>query len=174
MPINVHSPLYYLARDELWKTETPYSLRFKPPEDFPKSNGSNIKIDDILIEDIRGREQQFGLENTGFQILHLDPPMSYEDFKIPDKVHTTYLKYVAHTLKSTLQADRIQIFDYQVNGWDCVLMFTLTCLVSKIRKSHAQFPVSTGQAYTDQQPANILHIGVFIAQLDSIKSSLVQ
>ena len=131
MPINVQSSLYYLARDELWKTETPYSLRFKPPGDFPKSNGSNIKIDDILIEDIRGSEQHFGLEETGFTVLRLDAPMSYEDFKAPDKVQTIYLKYVAHTLKATLQADRVQIFDYQVNSRACVLMFTLTCLALK-------------------------------------------
>lgn len=74
------------------------------------------KVDDVVIEDIRGQEQNFSFCNNGFSLINLNGGITYEDFNDTDKIESIYLKNVASKIKSELSAARVQIFDYSVSA----------------------------------------------------------
>lgn len=103
---------HFLCRDDQWKHEKPYSLKFIPKADFPKTNGQRAQKDGILVEDIRGRESEFSFQKNGFAIMRLgEIHMSRSDFDNPDIVNAIYLKQIAVGLQELLGAQRVQIFD---------------------------------------------------------------
>ncbi|KAF2124978.1 putative CmcJ-like methyltransferase [Dothidotthia symphoricarpi CBS 119687] len=134
--------MYLLERNPLWKSVKPYDLKFSPPEGFPKSNAVPRKHDGIQVEDIRGREHEFSLAKNGFALIPMDVSMSVQDFENfnGDELSSRFFKPVADSLKIFLGAERVQVFDFQV------------------RKSHPEFPISTGGTYQFQQPSTILHV----------------
>ncbi|KAJ4350300.1 uncharacterized protein N0V89_008921 [Didymosphaeria variabile] len=134
--------MYLLDRDPLWSTLKPYELKFDPPPGFPKSNAVPRKNDGIVVKDIRGREADFSIEKNGFAIMGVDSDITVQDFVRcdGDELAKRYFKPLADTLKAFLRADRIQIIDF------------------KVRKSHPDFPISTGENYEFSQPATLLHI----------------
>ncbi|KAI9930218.1 hypothetical protein ASPWEDRAFT_167886 [Aspergillus wentii DTO 134E9] len=140
MAENVLTSMYFLDRDALWEKERPYLLKFDPPEGFAKSNVHYTKQEGIYVEDIRGREKEFTLEQHGFELIHLAVNMQPEDFRNESQLKALYFPVIAEQLKSFLGAERVQVHDYA------------------IRKSHVEFPVSTGQPYEYRQPASIVHI----------------
>jgi len=114
MAQNVQSSMYYLQRDRLYETEKVYELKYDPPEGYKKSNMLLQKCEDLLIEDIRGKEQDFSFEANGFTIMKVDCGMSVADFDDRQKIAEVYLGYIAHALQHLLGAARVQIFDYIV------------------------------------------------------------
>ncbi|KAF2676244.1 putative CmcJ-like methyltransferase [Lentithecium fluviatile CBS 122367] len=134
--------MYLLRRDVLWESVKPYELKFDAPGGFPKTNAVPHKCEGMSVEDIRGREEEFSLEKNGFAVIGLDAPVSLNDFQnLPaEELTERYFKPLADTLQAFLRAERVQIFDFQV------------------RKSHPEFPISTGESYDFQQPSTILHI----------------
>lgn len=141
MTKDLTTSFHFLCRDDLWKHEKPYSLKFIPKADFPKNNGQRAQKDGIIVEDIRGRESEFSFEKNGFAIMRLgESHMTYSDFDNSDIINAIYLKQIALGLQELLGARRVQIFD---------------CL---LRKSHQTFPIATGETYKYQQPANIVHM----------------
>lgn len=92
----------------------PYSLRYEPPEDFPRTNFAS-EARDLSVEDIRGRESALALHQQGFALLNIQPSMSYEDFDDKDKVQSIYFKQVADGVRKLLNASRVQIFEHVVS-----------------------------------------------------------
>ncbi|OAA75143.1 hypothetical protein LEL_07131 [Akanthomyces lecanii RCEF 1005] len=72
--------------------------------------------------------------------MEVEELMSAEDFDDDATIRARYLPQIAEELKICLGASRVQIHDYLV------------------RKSHEQFPISTGKPYAWEQPATLLHI----------------
>jgi hypothetical protein len=93
--------------------EKPYSLRYEPPGDFPRTNFISVAHDQ-LIEDVRGRESDFSVHRQGFGILKIDPQMEYHDYDDKAKVETVYFKQVAESVQTLLGASRVQIFEHVV------------------------------------------------------------
>ncbi|KAF1957690.1 hypothetical protein CC80DRAFT_546755 [Byssothecium circinans] len=120
--------MYLLRRDTLWNSVKPYELKFDTAE-IPKTNAVPEKCEGLEVEDIRGREKEFSLEKNGFAVINISP-VSMKDFQTPQSECLTdaYFKPLAETLKEFLGAERI-------------------------RKSHPQFPISTGESYDFQQPS---------------------
>lgn len=117
MTKDLTTSFHFLCRNDLWKREKPYSLKFIPKADFPKNNGQRAQKDGILVEDIRGRESNFSFEKNGFAIMRIDDSrMTYSDFDNPDIINAIYLKQIAHGLQELLGAERVQIFD-------CLVLF---------------------------------------------------
>ena len=112
MAASVHSYTHFLKRDELYDTEKPFSLRFTPPEGFPRAN---IKLErhDIDIRDVREkRNLTFGKD--GAAVLEFNSKMIYEDYDDENVVQDVYLKEVSNFLKKFLGAQHVQIFEHTV------------------------------------------------------------
>jgi hypothetical protein len=68
------------------------------------------------IQDIRGRESDFSLEENGFMILRMDSSLSYEDFAEPAKVEKVYCQEVATRLLEHFEtAAAVQVSDIQAS-----------------------------------------------------------
>lgn len=104
----------FIRKDDFYDEEKPYLLTYEPPGDFPKTN-VNLDHRDMKVEDIRGREDTFSIEDNGFAIMNISTKLSYEDFDDEELVKSVYLKEVGDALKQFLGASRIQIFEHIVN-----------------------------------------------------------
>lgn len=110
----VRSYTHFLKRDELYDTEKPFSLRFTPPEGFPRAN---IKLErhDIDIRDIRANSS-LRFEKDGATVVQFESKMTYEDYDNEDVVKDIYLKEVSNFLKQFLGAQHVQIFEHTVRA----------------------------------------------------------
>src|ERR1700753_4313665 len=95
----ITTSMYFLKPQDLYRNEKPYSLRFVPPEGFPRSNIALEKHEDLQITDIRSRVDQLSFEENGFKIMPLETEMSYDDFDDEEKIKRVYLLEVANTLR---------------------------------------------------------------------------
>ncbi|KAK0664428.1 hypothetical protein DIS24_g729 [Lasiodiplodia hormozganensis] len=130
---------HFLQRDPLYQEEKPYSLRYTPPEGFPRAN---IKLErhEIMVKDIRPDKDKLSFRKDGYCINDLRSRMKYGDWDEDSKVKEIYLREVADMLRKTLGACHVQIFEHTV------------------RKRHEIFPISTGEPYKYNQPTSIAHI----------------
>lgn len=104
---------HFLKRDPLYDHEKPYSLRFTAPEGFRRAN-ILLEKHAIRVRDIRDSRQQPSLEKDGCALLNFHSTMRYSDFDSEIRIKDTYLKEVANTLKTLLQAQHVQIFEHTV------------------------------------------------------------
>ena len=114
MASNVVTSTYYLDHNDTFLEEKPYELKFQPPEGFPAKNTTWSEYKHIQVRDIREQQEQFTVEQNGFQICHLSTSLTAADFDDQRLVEVRYLKEVAHCMKDVLQADRVLVFDYKV------------------------------------------------------------
>ena len=105
--------MIFFARDELWKHEKPYQIKYVPENGVPASNHRLEKREGIKITSMRGREDQFSIEKNGFAVFKLDQAPPYTDFNNRDGIRK-YLEIVAQSVKALLCADKVQIFNYGV------------------------------------------------------------
>ncbi|KAL9609322.1 MAG: hypothetical protein Q9167_005909 [Letrouitia subvulpina] len=141
----IKSSIRFLSRDHRYSSEKPYTLRFTPNIQFPRSNIETENRNDVAIDDIRGREGDFTLERNGFTIMPLETKLSYDDFDDETKVVDIYLREVADEVRNLLGAKKVQILEHIV------------------RKRHPDFPISTGEKYKYNQPTTLAHIGSILA-----------
>ncbi|WPB07569.1 uncharacterized protein RHO25_012230 [Cercospora beticola] len=135
----VVSQIDFLGQHDCSVRGKPYSLRYDPPGDFPRTNFISVS-EDVSLTDVRGRESEFHVHKQGFGVLYLNPMMAYEDYEDKHKVETFYFKQVAEGVRELLGASRVQIFEHV------------------LRKRHAEFPIATGEPYKYDQPTTRAHI----------------
>lgn len=135
----LQTSVYFLKRNNLYNEEKPYSLRFTPPENFPRSN-ITLEKHDVTIRNIRPTLKTLSFEKDGLTIMNLESRMSYDDFDNEEKLINIYLREVADSLCAFLGAVHVQIFEHTV------------------RKRHSIFPVSTGEPYKYNQPTSMAHV----------------
>ncbi|KAF2737094.1 putative CmcJ-like methyltransferase [Polyplosphaeria fusca] len=140
MATMVRTSMHFLSKNDLYSTTKPYSLRFEPPEGFPRSNITLERHEDLQIEDARPIIDEFSLEKQGFRIINLESKMAYEDFEDDARIVEIYLSEVANALQELLGASHVQIFEHTV------------------RKRHEEFPVATGEPYRWNQPTSMAHV----------------
>ena len=111
--MSVVASMDFLAKSDIYLDEKPYRLKFDPPADLARSN---IQVDsrEQVVEDIRGREAHFSIEENGFCLVPFDVEMSYEDYDDEQKIKQAYLPKVANVLQVMLGASRVQIFEHLV------------------------------------------------------------
>ncbi|KAJ4415699.1 hypothetical protein N0V82_007192 [Gnomoniopsis sp. IMI 355080] len=133
---------HFLKRLPLYLEEKPYSLRYTPPSGFPRAN-IEVERHEIQVEDIRPSLASLTLEKDGCEVLRLEESsrMQYADFDNDETIKAVYLHEVAEALCRRLPgAQRVQVFEHTV------------------RRRHAAFPISTGEAYRWNQPTSIAHV----------------
>jgi hypothetical protein len=115
MSIESHIPrpltatLHYLKRT----AERPVRYVKEPPSGTPTWNG----IDDpreVLVEDGRGREQEFTLDINGFALVRA--PSNVRDFYSREEVQAVYYPEVESLLRAVLGASRVFVFDHNVRN----------------------------------------------------------
>lgn len=106
--------IYFLERSERWLKEKPFLLDYTPEPPAIKSNVT-VQRQDIMIEDIRGREHEFSYAKNGFCILRLGCAMEAAEFGDDAKIKEIYLRDVGESVKKALGATRVQIYDYTVS-----------------------------------------------------------
>jgi hypothetical protein len=127
-PDVVRGSIHFLLRHDLYKEEKPYTIRYTVPEDVPRSNSKHKEYHDIPIEDIRDRISEFSLAENGFMIAKLESAMAYADFAREDRIVDCYLAEVARTLRKTLNARHVQVYEHtvsycrEIRPSDCLLL----------------------------------------------------
>jgi hypothetical protein len=108
-PTNVTATLHYLQRT----VQRPVRYAGEPPRGAVPWNGIDDPRD-VLIEDARGRESEFTLDQNGFALLHA--PTQVRNFYAPEEVRAVYYPEVEHLLRDALGASRVFIFDHNVRN----------------------------------------------------------
>jgi len=91
--------------------EGPYRYREEPPEGVPRTN-ITTEPHDVVIHDVRGKEDTIGLDKTGFQyVRHASKEKLFTD---EDAIKTQYYKEVEELLKTHAGAKRVFIFDHTI------------------------------------------------------------
>ena len=115
----VQSSMYFLKRAALYNTEKVYEIRSNDFPTVPRTNMLLEKVDGIPIRNVRG--EHCSLETHGFFCLRLDSTLVAEDFQQQSNITGIYLPQLTRAIEASLNANRIQIYDYTV------------CLLSKHR-----------------------------------------
>lgn len=111
----IRSSIHFLKRHSLYDTEKVYEHRRPEWTHIPETNAMMQKVEDIPIQDMRGVESS--LDTHGFFCMNLENSLTAEDFQDSAKVMEGYLPQLTEAIKKTLNADRVQIFDFTV----CIL-----------------------------------------------------
>lgn len=114
LPQQVRAKIYFLEHSKLYETEKPYSLEFDAGI-IPSSNLISHKIEDLLIQDLRGNEDKFNFEGNGFAILDIASKMEYHDFDNLTKINDIYCPELAAAVMKYMGAKAVQFFDAQVS-----------------------------------------------------------
>lgn len=107
--------LTFLKRLDLYQHEKPffyYKLANGTQDVDEKTD--NLEFEErqkVLVRNIRGREHEFSLDTSGFQIIH--NKSNIKEFKTKEDV-TSYISETADTLKSLLGAEHVQCYEAQV------------------------------------------------------------
>ena len=115
---DIQARLRFMKRAEIYKTEKPWGLNYgfdNWPTGIARGNFVREDVEDILINDLRGRENQFTFKRHGFAVVEMHSSMTYEDFSSPKKVEEIYCAELGSCLLEYLGATHVQIFDAQVS-----------------------------------------------------------
>ncbi|ETN40800.1 uncharacterized protein HMPREF1541_05080 [Cyphellophora europaea CBS 101466] len=115
--------LYYLSRLELYKHEKPYHINV-PPSALPPGMQSTEKsegYDGITVNNLRGREHEFSLDNSGFQVFRdeektfsLASALKYDEYADFQTVKSRYRAAVSQFLVERLGAEAVFPFTHEV------------------------------------------------------------
>ncbi|KAG0700028.1 hypothetical protein DFH29DRAFT_832997 [Suillus ampliporus] len=91
--------------------ELPYNYVEEPPAGVPRTNvGQDVQ--QVVIHDVRGKEDTVGLDKTGFQfITHKSVEKEFLD---EEAIQTKYYAEVEDILKKYAGAKRVAIFDHTI------------------------------------------------------------
>ena len=117
----VETSIHFLTRDDLYKTEKPYQLKYMANPGIPKSNLRLEKQNTTKISNIRGQEENFSFDKNGFAVLKMDKGVPYDDFDKPEGIRR-YLDAVTENVRALLGANKVQAFQYVVCLGLCILL----------------------------------------------------
>ena len=109
-PRDVHATLnYYQAQDQ-----TPYYyIGWEPPAGVPQNNVVQ-EPHPVVVHDVRGRQDAFGLDITGFQWVKFPSVVKDPEFADREKIETVYYAEVEDILKKCTGAKRVFIFHHSI------------------------------------------------------------
>ena len=113
----ISTSITFLNRSEVFQKEKPYSIDSEIKDwtgDVARSNFSRDVVDNITVDDLRGKEHLFSFEKHGFAVVEMHSLMRYEDYEDPAKINDTYCQELGSCLLSYLDAASVHIFDVNV------------------------------------------------------------
>lgn len=112
---DTEATMYFLPRDELYKTEKPYTCRYDTEGAFPPTN-IRAQNNVVKVLNMRPRLKTLQYEDTGFKLVHLDSEMKYEDYEDRDKIKAIHIPEVEKLLKNETGASHIYALDHVVSA----------------------------------------------------------
>ena len=112
---DVTAEVYFLAREEKYEHEKPYTLRYNPGTSVPQTN-INMKPIPVKIRDMRSRISQLDWEIYGFQMMRTESLLRYEDYVDRGQIIDTHVPMICKFLLKQLSARSVRIFDYGVSN----------------------------------------------------------
>ncbi|KAI5851782.1 hypothetical protein BZA05DRAFT_452679 [Tricharina praecox] len=106
--------LLYISSLPLYTREIPYYVFEKLPPGYPYTNIEYTLGPPQLIRDVRGREEEFGLDTHGFVYKPFQPPSGI-DYGDEEALRKKYFPVVEGWLKDLLggQVVRAEVFDFR-------------------------------------------------------------
>jgi hypothetical protein len=114
---DVHVDLSFLKRLELYQYEKPFEIYMDIPSDAPDQRAKNTKFEwkNQLIQDIRGRSDQFSLDEHGFAIRHFAATLDPHEISHKLDVEDHYLPEVERLIRKEIcDVDQVFFFDWRV------------------------------------------------------------
>jgi len=110
----VEGTIHFLARDPLYKSEKPYSLRFTP-ESISQTNLKPVKRT-VRVVDLREESaaKKLDFESCGFGVVSMKSALAYDDFFKKDMVKSVYYLEIGQMLKTLFKASHVYILDHVV------------------------------------------------------------
>ncbi|KAJ8489166.1 hypothetical protein ONZ45_g13683 [Pleurotus djamor] len=109
-PRDVPTTLHYLG-PKTDDNEVPFNIVYAVPEGVPKTN-IQTETHDVVVRDIRGKEDTVSLDKTGFQFVkHVSEEKEFVD---EEAIKSRYYKEVEELLKKETGAKRVFIFDHTI------------------------------------------------------------
>ena len=108
----VDGSMYFLSRDEKYKQEKPYTLRYPPGDGLPQTN---IDRTEYSIKFHNMRIERLVYDKCGFKLAYLQSQMKYEDYDDVAKVESIHIPEVTECVKQALKATSAEVLDYIVS-----------------------------------------------------------
>ncbi|KZT63779.1 hypothetical protein DAEQUDRAFT_815443 [Daedalea quercina L-15889] len=107
-PCDIETSLnYFRALDN----QAPYQYVLDPPPGIASEN-LGLEAYPVQVHDVRGRESDFTVDNSGFQFVeHVSIERHFDD---EQRIRTTYYQEVEELVKRETGAERIHIFDHTI------------------------------------------------------------
>ena len=105
--------MYFLSRDEKYREEKPYTLRYSTDDGFPQTNIERTEYS-IKFYDMR-TEADLTYSRCGFRVANLQSQMQYEDYDDVKKIESIHQPEVAECVKQAMKASSVEILDYVVS-----------------------------------------------------------
>ena len=109
---NIIVRLQYLKDDPLYDTSKP--IQVTPP--FPRSSRTNVQLTPgptEILNDVRGREDQFTLDNNGFRYVHA--PTNFKDWSSQPQIAKEFLPEMEELLKREVDGcDEVIFYDARI------------------------------------------------------------
>lgn len=109
----------YVKWQDLYKAERPYQILSALPEEDPDARSSNLIFHDgppQEVEDVRGQESKFSLDEHGFQYISHPSELSPVDLKNEALVETRYFDECEKILRDHLDdVSQVVFFDWRVS-----------------------------------------------------------
>jgi hypothetical protein len=115
----VDGNMYFLSRDEKYREEKPYTLRYTPDDGFPQTNIDRTEYS-IRFHNMR-TEQNLVYDRCGFRVANLQSQMKYEDYADEDRVESIHRPEVAECVKQAMKASSAEVLDYVVSYRSCLV-----------------------------------------------------
>lgn len=111
--MDVVTEIYHLRQDELYSSEKPYTMRYVPKGQMKPTNVVREKHE-VIVRDLRGKEDEFSLNRSGFMVKRLGSKMTYEDYDDPAKIRDVYLQELEGVLNGLFPGSYIDFMSYLV------------------------------------------------------------
>jgi hypothetical protein len=111
---DISTSIEHLADLELYKTEKPYAVILRQSDWNESIVTNNLQFElhnNVVVKDIRGRENEFALDTHGFAIMHHRSSLS--QFETWDDVRY-YQKETQQFLTKLFDAERVVTYDVKV------------------------------------------------------------
>lgn len=115
IPRDTTSSIKYIKDLELYEREKPFHILINIPPDAPDQRHTNLEYEDReeVFHDVRGKEQDFNLDDHGFTYRHHD--FCFEEYENRAAVEANYLPKIEQFLRAEVQdVDKVFFFDWRV------------------------------------------------------------
>lgn len=108
--------LNFIADIPLYKTEKPYKLFHYDilPDGQPMTNMQLEFHDDVLVEDVRGREENFTIDANSFAWINY-PTKVPPEMQGSNEGIERYCKEIVELLETVFEPELVVLYDYRVS-----------------------------------------------------------